>query len=296
MAFTDSKLSKLKEKVKAQHIKAREAEGIILHYLEGWHVIAEANRIFGFDGWDRETVHSQCVWIKQMGSRFSASYVTRIKIIVRAGDIRILREGSGAGEATGATPGQVHELALKAAETDATKRALSTFGNAFGLSLYGSSGEDLRRRSSNGHYQASCDPPSNQNKRIDKSVLMLAEPKRLRDPSHLRRLATIPCLICGRKPVQAHHLTFAQARAMGRKSSDEYAVPLCAIHHRDLHDHGNEMEWWRAKNLEPIPIALRLWDESQSSGSKSEKTQHEEGQSSVELSETPSSISPEAES
>jgi hypothetical protein len=296
MAFTDSQLRKLKEKVKAHHIKTREAEGITLHYLEGWHVIAEANRIFGFDGWDRETVHSQCVWTKQMGSRFSASYIIRIRIVVRAADIRILREGSGAGEATGATPGQAHELALKAAETDATKRALSTFGNAFGLSLYGSSGDDLRRRSPNGHTQASSDPLSNQNSKIDKSVLMLAEPKRLRDPSHLRRLTTMPCLICGRKPVQAHHLTFAQARALGRKSSDEYAVPLCAIHHRDLHDHGNELEWWRTKNMDPIPTALGLWEESQSTRSKSEKTQDEEVQRPVELPDTSSSISPEVDS
>src|SRR5262245_28825620 len=154
MAFTDSQLRKLKERVKAHHIKTREAEGITLHYLEGWHVIAEANRIFGFEGWDRKTVHSQCVWTKMMGTRFTAAYVARMKIIVRAGDIRIVREGSGAGETTAITPGQAHELALKAAETDATKRALSTFGNAFGLSLYGGAGEDLRRRSSNGHAES----------------------------------------------------------------------------------------------------------------------------------------------
>src|SRR5262245_63432028 len=125
MAFTDSQLRKLKEKVKAHHIKAREAEGITLHYLEGWHVISEANRIFGFDGWDRESVHSQCVWTKQMGSRFTAAYVVRVRITVRARHDVIFREGSGAGEATAPTPGQAHELAAKAAETDATKRALA---------------------------------------------------------------------------------------------------------------------------------------------------------------------------
>jgi recombination DNA repair RAD52 pathway protein len=107
-------------------------------------VIAEANRIFGFDGWDRETVASQCVWTKQLGARFTAAYVCRIRITVRAGDLRILREGSGAGEATVLTPGAAHELALKAAETDATKRALATFGNAFGLSLYRGAGEEPR--------------------------------------------------------------------------------------------------------------------------------------------------------
>src|SRR5687768_13166388 len=155
MSLTDRQLRKLRARLPARHVKEREEDGITLHYLEGWHVVAEANRIFGFDGWDRETVHSQCVWTKQMGSRFAAAYVIRMKIIVRAGDIRIVREGSGAGEATAVTPGQAHEFALKAAETDATKRALSTFGNAFGLSLYGGTGEDLRRRTTKAPFSSS---------------------------------------------------------------------------------------------------------------------------------------------
>jgi DNA recombination protein Rad52 len=281
MAFTDSQLRKLKEKIRPYHIKAREADGITLHYLEGWHVISEANRIFGFDGWDRETVASQCVWTKQMGSRFAAAYVIRIRINVRAGDIRIMREGSGAGEAVSATPGQAHEFALKAAETDATKRALSTFGNAFGLSLYGGAGEDLRRKALNGSQSAGSsdgqvsNSPSGTNNPIDKSVLALAEPKRLRNPDHLRRLSTLPCIICGRKPAHAHHLTFAQLRAMGSKTSDEYAVPLCALHHRDLHNHGNELEWWRLKNIDPLPLALSLWQGSHTRQTKTPEAQAE---------------------
>ena len=97
MSLTDTQLRKLKAKIQPYHIKTCEADGITLHYLEGWRVIAEANRIFGFDGWDREMVASQCVWTKQLGSRFAAAYVIRIRITVRAGEIRILREGSGAG-------------------------------------------------------------------------------------------------------------------------------------------------------------------------------------------------------
>jgi hypothetical protein len=98
--------------------------------------VAEANRIFGFYGWDRETLSSDCVWTRQVNGRYCAAYVTRVCIRVRAGEAIILREGSGAGESSAATPGQAHEFAAKAAETDATKRALMTFGNAFGLSLY----------------------------------------------------------------------------------------------------------------------------------------------------------------
>jgi recombination DNA repair RAD52 pathway protein len=111
-------------------------------------LVAEANRIFGFDGWGRETVNSNCVYAKQIGQRYCAAYVTRVRIIVRAGEDRVIREACGAGESNASSPGQAHEFAAKAAETDATKRALSTFGNAFGLSLYGGS-SDTRPEKSN---------------------------------------------------------------------------------------------------------------------------------------------------
>ena len=77
--------------------------------------------------------------------------------------------------------------------------------------------------------------------RIDKSVLTIAEPKRLRDKAHLRFVASQPCLICGRQPSDPHHLRFAQPRAIGLKVSDEFAVPLCRGHHRQLHQAGNEV-------------------------------------------------------
>ena len=146
MAFADTQIRKLRSKLKPAHIKTREADGITLHYIEGWQVVAEANRIFGFDGWDRESVTSACVWTKQTGLRFSAAYVTRVRITVRAGEERIVREGCGAGESNAASPGQAHEFAAKAAETDATKRALSTFGNSFGLSLYGGPSDQNGRK------------------------------------------------------------------------------------------------------------------------------------------------------
>ena len=146
MAFADTQVRKLKSKLKPAHIKTREADGITLHYVEGWHVVAEANRIFGFDGWDRESVTSTCVWTKQTGLRFAAAYVTRVRITVRAGEERIVREGCGAGEANATSPGQAHEFAAKAAETDATKRALSTFGNSFGLSLYAGASDQNGRK------------------------------------------------------------------------------------------------------------------------------------------------------
>jgi len=84
-------------------------------------------------------------------------------------------------------------------------------------------------------------------------------PIRIRDKKYLKFVAAKPCLICGRAPCQAHYVTYAQPKALGRKVSDEWAVPLCATHHRSLHDNGNERAWWKGLNIEPIKEAERLW-------------------------------------
>ena len=136
MALSDTQVRQLRAKLEAKHVKTRNANGADLHYVEGWHVIAEANRIFGYDAWDRRTLASHCVWSGQCGAYHGAAYTAKVRVSVRAGDITIVREGSGTGEGKAPTPGQAHELALKGAETDATKRALATFGNPFGLALY----------------------------------------------------------------------------------------------------------------------------------------------------------------
>jgi len=94
---------------------------------------------------------------------------------------------------------------------------------------------------------------------IDKSVLALPEPRRLRDKAHLKFVATHPCLICGRAPADAHHLRFAQPRALGRKASDEFTVPLCRGHHREVHRHGDEAQWWRQADVNAVEIAASLW-------------------------------------
>lgn len=275
MSFSDAQIRKLKTNVRRDYIREREVDGKILHYLEGWRVIAEANRIFGFDSWDRETISSQCVAQRQTNQGCHAAYLTRIRITVRAGDALVVREGIGSGEAIAPSSGQAHERASKAAETDATKRALCTFGNPFGLSLYRgkqvTSGpsvpepavaEPVADDHDIAYLPVHLPPAGGVGARIEKHALALPEPKRIRNTDHLRLVAAQPCLICARQPSQAHHLRFAQPRAMGRKVSDEYTVPLCAIHHRQLHDHGNEREWWRTYSIEPLAIAERLWRES----------------------------------
>ena len=99
-------------------------------------------------------------------------------------------------------------------------------------------------------------------KTIDKSVLTLPEPRRVRDREHVRYVAKQPCLVCGRQPADAHHLRFAQSRAMGRKVSDEFTVPLCRGHHREVHRYGDEAAWWEKTGLDPTVAARALWLET----------------------------------
>ncbi len=97
---------------------------------------------------------------------------------------------------------------------------------------------------------------------IDKSTLALPEPRRVRDRNHVRAVAQHPCLICGRQPSDAHHLRFAQSRALGRKVSDEYTVPLCRGHHREVHHCGDEAAWWQNVGNDPTVTARALWLET----------------------------------
>lgn len=277
MPFSDAQNRKLAAALRRQHVKERQADGKTLRYLEGWHVVAEANRIFGFDGWDRETVSSQCVAQRHADARSVASYITRVRVSVRAGATVVVREGLGSGEATAPTSGQAHERASKAAETDATKRALSTFGNPFGLSLYRDKPalrprdkEEMKRRPSGPASLTARGEmrPAQGLARIDKSELTLAEPRRVRDEEHRRYVARQPCVVCGRTPSQAHHLRFAQPRALARKVSDEFTVPLCALHHQELHLRGDERLWWNDKRIDPLPIAEDYWRASRTVGTQ----------------------------
>jgi hypothetical protein len=97
---------------------------------------------------------------------------------------------------------------------------------------------------------------------IDKGVLALSAPRRIRDRDHVRLIAKQPCLICGRRPADAHHLRFAQSRALGRKVSDEFTVPLCRGHHREVHHCGDEAAWWKKAGIDPTVPARALWLES----------------------------------
>ena len=324
MGFSTKQLQALRRSLNSRHVRTREANGRELSYIEGWYAVSEANRIFGFDAWSRETVETRCVLARENRGSFLAVYIARVRITVRTEGATIVREGHGSGEGRGTSPGEVHDIAIKAAETDATKRALATFGKPFGLELYrkdknnasrglptlkqataspptqprfgshpddttsiprpshyygrrnqGSITELLRRdQAKTGEDNAAAPPlapaaPAPRPAKIDKSQLVIAEPKRLRDKAHLKFVASQPCLVCGRQPSDPHHLRFAQPRAIGLKVSDEFAVPLCRGHHRQVHQAGNEIAWWEDLQVDALEIARGLWEQTHPSTAQS---------------------------
>ncbi|HKM54060.1 MAG TPA: ERF family protein [Isosphaeraceae bacterium] len=101
---------------------------------------------------------------------------------------------------------------------------------------------------------------------LSSSVRALGKTVRLRDKDHRKFVLRQPCLVCGRVPSDPHHLTFTQPRALGRRVSDEFIVPVCRIHHRELHLSGDEVAWWQTLNIDPLPVALRLWQHTRADG------------------------------
>jgi hypothetical protein len=97
-------------------------------------------------------------------------------------------------------------------------------------------------------------------------VRALGKTVRLRDKDHRKFVLRQPCLVCGRVPSDPHHLTFTQPRALGRRVSDEFTVPVCRVHHRELHRSGDEAAWWQKLNIDPLPVALRLWQHTRADG------------------------------
>ena len=336
MALTEKQAKALRAKLNHRHVKTRESQGASIAYVEGWHVIAEANRIFGFENWDRQTQTPACLWSEAQRGQTVCFYSAKVRITVRAGETVTVREGIGTGLGRSPQAETAHEMALKAAETDATKRALATFGNPFGLALYDreqthvtkpreklppprppisllsrpadertldldslpafvaaterelqkldtldaayafwtrnlSTFTDIGRLDDGRNGQTPRGPAPGPLARhrgsasrtgTDESPVRLLIPKetRIRDRDHLAFVASQPCLVCGRRPAQAHHLKFAQPRAMSLKVSDEYTVPLCNGHHDELHRTGDERAWWaRHGIIEPLKFAARLW-------------------------------------
>jgi hypothetical protein len=98
------------------------------------------------------------------------------------------------------------------------------------------------------------------------AVRALSKTVRLRDKEHRKFVSRQPCLVCGRTPSDPHHLRFVQPCALGRRVSDEFIVPLCRVHHRELHRQGDEAAWWGKLPIDPLPVALKLWKHTRLNG------------------------------
>lgn len=288
MSQTNSIASRLRRKGKVDPATGPNA---------AWLAISEANRIFGPQGWTRETLEMRNAANRERDGVMTSAYVARIRLTVLAPDGPVVRESHGCGEGRGSTPFEAHDHGIKAAELDATLRALATFGNAFGLSKIT---ESRPKSPKQDPLSASCRNPSpvttrstceseagvtpdlstQQNakgareprlapKQAPKkgtqpaAALMIPKLSRQRSPAHLAHVRQEPCLICGRSPVDAHHLRFVQPRAMAKKVSDEFTVPLCRRHHDLLHRDPDELGWWASFGIDPLIVAKELWDDSQ---------------------------------
>lgn len=158
MTFTADQKKLLEADLIRSNVRTRKMAGRNVSYIEGWKAIAEANRIFGFDGWTREAVEVNCVSEKErkigtdQNPGWGVTYICRVRIV--AGDV--VRDGCGAGHGIDRDIGQAHESAIKEAETDAMKRALMTFGNPFGLALYDKEQANVSDESPRDKFTGSC--------------------------------------------------------------------------------------------------------------------------------------------
>lgn len=218
MTFSAEQKAALSAKLDGAHVRQRTQGGRQVSYIEGWQAIAEANRIFGFDGWDRETAE-----IKLLGEReckigkppyekdgWRVAYMARVRVVVFVSDQRcVVREGCGYGSGIDADLGAAHESALKEAETDAMKRALMTFGNPFGLALYDKEQENVDRGAPKSPPPASksLPPPTEapSSKPLDNSVTdwNLVADDLIHDALKLRSVAEINALWTERKMLRS---------------------------------------------------------------------------------------------
>jgi hypothetical protein len=202
---------------------------------------------------------------KQFGSRKPPNSDHKKLTAVTSGDLRdqMTSELEGLADADALADWVHRRMKDKNSLVDADAKAVEQAGIAF-----------LARTTAESSPSPSKNVESSSNFTFDRSTTLVVprtKPVRRRNKAHLDFVAAEPCLICQRSPCDAHHLKFAQTRALGRKVSDEYTVPLCRLHHDELHRYGDERAWWRNQKIEPLAVANSLWRNSpiQSDGSKS---------------------------
>jgi hypothetical protein len=191
--------------------------------------------------------------------------------------------GSGDDAAIWARRCLVQKNRLTSADAQRVERAFQTRLTGFATNAEDeeeTSGQTERPPTLRGRYPVAT-ATRLRSRSIDKSVLTLPEPRRVRDRDHVKYVARQACLICGRRPSDAHHLRFVQHPALGRKVSDEFTVPLCRGHHREVHRGGDEAAWWSKTGVDPTSAARAFWLQTHPLRATSEKMDEEAATSSA---------------
>lgn len=95
--------------------------------------------------------------------------------------------------------------------------------------------------------------------------LVIPKTKNIRSKKHIQRLKSLACMICSFSPVDAHHLLRAGGKGMGQKAGDNWAVPLCRLHHLELHQLGGEVEFFERRGMPYEGVkryATELWEQT----------------------------------
>jgi hypothetical protein len=213
----------------------------------------------GATAWAQRSLVAKNTLTGSDAARVEAEFASRIAVLPGTGSTETCPPSDDAASRSDATPQEQTEPPGRAALMAALRASVELGTAAAGSTPappsaheVGSIGEQRVRNAVSRH--------------IDKGALALSEPRRYRDRVHLRFVSAQPCLLCGRRPSDAHHLRFVQPRALGRRASDEYTVPLCRTHHRALHRYGDEAAWWASVNLDPVAVARELWERTRLNG------------------------------
>jgi hypothetical protein len=206
-----------------------------------------------------------------------AAFASRLAELARNGSAGAASAGEATLAETTETPGRVALLAALQASVELSTAKADERGSENPAAV----GRSTRKKRDRGHVSCAAPIPAETEIQpatttvqgegrvndavswhIDKSTLPLSEPRRYRDRAHLKFVAAQPCLVCGRSTSDPHHLRFMQPRPLGRRVSDEFAVPLCRTHHRAVHRRGDETTWWMSVGLDPVAVAQRLWHQT----------------------------------
>jgi ERF superfamily protein len=213
----------------------------------------------GATAWAQRSLAAKNTLTNSDAARVETEFASRIAVLPGTGSTEIRPPSNDAASRDDRTPQK---------QTDPSERAALMAALRASVEL-GTAAAEATPAPSSAHEPCLTDEQRIRNAvswHIDKGALALSEPRRYRDRAHLEFVSKQPCLVCGRWPSDAHHIRFAQPRALGRRVSDEYTVPLCRTHHRALHRCGDETSWWETNNIDALAMAQDLWGRTRLNG------------------------------